>query len=501
MNIAAAEKKLFSGTTHWVIQGGVFVPFTAIIPGQAITSVLRRQFPKLGAEKIAVVSTQNGLKSYWIYDEQEFEDKGYWCFRQPEYVQRVYRCWLERKREFYREISRLERLDITKQPSKEFRRFYHIYLREYSLPLITEYYSLGGDKFVRQLKRRYAEYKQLDSDIVIFTRAPKPSFLQRAELPLLELALGLEGKRLPRKMDEFRKQWPKQYRALEHIQRKFFWIYFDYRNTVPLTNDHFFQKLRSYIARPRTALRQRARELQRYQKHTITLQRKAKNHTRLTTTEIKILRSIGFAGHWQDERKQANLIANYWCQKFISVFAKQLGYTRTEIWHLTPDELFAVYRGRRVASAELKRRKNGCLYYAFTNGAEGIVSGQQYERIWKRISGMNVPANTTVLHGIGASPGVLRGIIRKIETPSKHGKNLRPGEILLTYMTRPDFVPYMHKAGAIVTDEGGLTSHAAIIARELKIPCVVGTRMAMRVLKDGDLVEIDAANGLVRKIR
>ncbi|MFA5107050.1 MAG: PEP-utilizing enzyme [Patescibacteria group bacterium] len=501
MNIATAEKKLFSGTTHWVIQGGVFVPFTAIAPGQAITSVLYRQFPKLGAEKIAVVSTQNGLKSYWIYDEQEFEDKGYWCFRHPEYVGRVYQRWLGHKQTFYREISRLERLDITKQPLNEFRRFYQVYLREYSLPLITEYYSLGGDKFVRQLKQRYSGYSRLDSDIVIFTRTPKKSFLQRAELAQLKLALEMKGKRLPRRIDEFRKQWPKQYPALEHIQRTFFWIYFDYRNTVPLTRDYFYQKLRTSVARPPKSLRQRTRELEHYRDDTITMQLKAKRHTRLTTTEIKILRSIGFAGHWQDERKQANLIANYWCQKFISVFAKQLGHTRTEIWHLRPAELFAAYRRRRVASAELKRRKRGCLYYTFTNGAEGMVSGRQYERIWKRISDMNVPANATVLRGIGASPGILRGIIRKIETPSKHGKNLRPGEILLTYMTRPDFVPYMHKAGAIVTDEGGLTSHAAIIARELKIPCVVGTRVAMRVLKDGDLVEIDAANGLVRKIR
>lgn len=67
-------------------------------------------------------------------------------------------------------------------------------------------------------------------------------------------------------------------------------------------------------------------------------------------------------------------------------------------------------------------------------------------------------------------------------------------------MTRPDYVPLMHKAGAIVTDEGGLTSHAAIIARELKVPCVVGTRLAMRVLKNGDRVEVDAINGVIKVI-
>jgi pyruvate, water dikinase len=67
-------------------------------------------------------------------------------------------------------------------------------------------------------------------------------------------------------------------------------------------------------------------------------------------------------------------------------------------------------------------------------------------------------------------------------------------------MTTPDFVPIMGKAGAIITDEGGITCHAAIVSREMKIPCVVGTEIATKVLKDGDLVEVDADNGVVRKV-
>ena len=67
-------------------------------------------------------------------------------------------------------------------------------------------------------------------------------------------------------------------------------------------------------------------------------------------------------------------------------------------------------------------------------------------------------------------------------------------------MTRPEFVPIMKKAAAIVTDEGGITCHAAIISRELGVPCVVGTKIATKVLKDNDFVEIRATHGLVRKL-
>lgn len=67
-------------------------------------------------------------------------------------------------------------------------------------------------------------------------------------------------------------------------------------------------------------------------------------------------------------------------------------------------------------------------------------------------------------------------------------------------MTSPDFVPLMKKAKAIVTDEGGLSCHAAIVSREMGLPCVIGTKNATKVFKDGDMIEVDANKGFVRKI-
>ena len=78
---------------------------------------------------------------------------------------------------------------------------------------------------------------------------------------------------------------------------------------------------------------------------------------------------------------------------------------------------------------------------------------------------------------------------------------MQKGEILVASMTRPEYVPAMKKAVAIVTDEGGLMSHAAIVSRELGIPCIVGTKIATSTLKTGDIVEVDADKGIVRKIK
>lgn len=104
------------------------------------------------------------------------------------------------------------------------------------------------------------------------------------------------------------------------------------------------------------------------------------------------------------------------------------------------------------------------------------------------------------LKGQVACPGKVRGevqiLMRAEEVP-----NFVPGRILVSSMTVPTFLPAMHKASAFVTDEGGITCHAAIVAREMKKPCVIGTKIATKVLKNGDMVEVDADNGVVKIIK
>ena len=101
-----------------------------------------------------------------------------------------------------------------------------------------------------------------------------------------------------------------------------------------------------------------------------------------------------------------------------------------------------------------------------------------------------------LIHGLRASPGVAVGRVRVIKEISG-ADALEPGEILVAPMTSPDWVPLMRRAAALVTDAGGMTSHAAIVSREMGLPCIVGTREATSVLQDGMLVTVDATNGSV----
>ena len=101
-----------------------------------------------------------------------------------------------------------------------------------------------------------------------------------------------------------------------------------------------------------------------------------------------------------------------------------------------------------------------------------------------------------ILRGLGAGPGRATGAARVLRSTDEADK-IKAGEILVTTMTAPDWVPIMRRAAAIVTDAGGMTSHAAIVSRELGIPCIVGTKDATKVLKDGMVVTVDARAGTV----
>ena len=93
--------------------------------------------------------------------------------------------------------------------------------------------------------------------------------------------------------------------------------------------------------------------------------------------------------------------------------------------------------------------------------------------------------------------GTKTGPVRVIMNVGELSK-MKKGDILVCPMTNPDYIPAVHLAGAIVTDEGGILCHAAIISREFQIPCIIGTKVATQVLHDGDLVEVDADHGVVR---
>src|SRR2546427_4661387 len=132
--------------------------------------------------------------------------------------------------------------------------------------------------------------------------------------------------------------------------------------------------------------------------------------------------------------------------------------------------------------------EDGTIYLLQTRPVTVLAKQEQ--------DGGGTPGREADLKGLGASPGVASGKARLILSPGELSR-VQSGEILVTRMTTPDYVPAMMKAAGIVTDEGGMTSHAAIVSRELGVPCVVGTGRATKALTRDTLLTVDGTKGLV----
>jgi len=145
----------------------------------------------------------------------------------------------------------------------------------------------------------------------------------------------------------------------------------------------------------------------------------------------------------------------------------------------------------------LKEREKHYIYYNFK-----IYTKITFEEFIKSAGNLEVkedevPEGLKEITGQTAMGGKVTGPVRilhkKAEIP-----DLQDGEVLVASMTTPDYLPAMNKAIAFITNEGGVTCHAAIVAREIGKPCIIGTKIATKALKTGDMVEVDADNGIVR---
>lgn len=165
---------------------------------------------------------------------------------------------------------------------------------------------------------------------------------------------------------------------------------------------------------------------------------------------------------------------------------------------LTQQELESyLQEGELPPEAQLKRRFQKSVLY-FENDQVNLLLGNDVDKIDTELAKQS-SQNKKEVRGISAYPGRAIGKARIVADP--HGvKVFNQGDILVTGMTRPEFLPLIKKAAAIVTDVGGVLCHAAITARELKIPCVVGTTVATKTLKNGQRVLVNADKGTVKVI-
>ncbi len=206
----------------------------------------------------------------------------------------------------------------------------------------------------------------------------------------------------------------------------------------------------------------------------------------------------------QDDRKMQNSKICYYINDIIMKnLSKLLNIDLKSIRYLDDDllENFIKEKNDKKLKNVLKNRSEFCIQFTDERGNNIFYEGKKAKSLLKKEEiDLDVNKNVDTIKGQIANSGKVTGRARILKS-SSNVKDFKRGNIIVTGMTTPDFAPLIKKSVAIVTDEGGLTCHAAIISRELGKPCIIGTKIATKIIKTGDLIEVDASRGTVRIIK
>jgi len=207
----------------------------------------------------------------------------------------------------------------------------------------------------------------------------------------------------------------------------------------------------------------------------------------LSDEQIAVIRMFRELIFYRDERKEYVLKTNHYIEKIHQFLAKHFSISEKLA------SLIALSDLDNFNLEDVKARENIVMY----TSDDKLTTGEKATAVYNELVA-TFPKKEDFIKGQVAYPGDVSGTVRVVMGESHFGK-LEEGDILVAPMTRPEYIPIIRRAKAIITDEGGVTCHASIVSRELRIPCVVGTKIATRIFSDGDNISIK--EGVIRRVK
>lgn len=433
--------------------------------------------------------------------------------KNPRPLDKIVSRWQPLRRRLLSAQRATERANLRKTENKILYKLYNnllsAYIEEYTPAMVVEAFEpYTTDVFYPKLASFSKEIKQ---HLKLLEQATFKSFITSHQTELLRLALAagrdnslraalLDGRPTEEKLESLEFSNLRFYKLLIECQRKYFWLSNNYRDDIVLSPAHFLNLIIAELKDKNVD--QIKAEIVKISASVAKL-KKEKIKARKNLIKIGIPRDIPAfyellekIGPWHDERKRLMLLSSHYMTMLLGEIGRRFGYSLFEMHYFQPQEIKALLlNNKKIDKRVLVGRRDICVWIS-AKGKEYLFSGKEAKDIMQTVEGGRNLALHEVITGLPAAAGVVQGKVRIVLDAQDN--QFKDGEVLVTTMTRPEFVPLMKRAVAIVTDEGGLTCHAAIISRELGIPCVVGTRTATRELEDGDLVEVRAHRGEIK---
>lgn len=339
------------------------------------------------------------------------------------------------------------------------------------------------------IRARIGPEKDLDQIVATLTAPSIPTYANEEEIALKKIAQEVHG--TFRTLAAFRRYVRGHrglYKRLVFHAARYYWVENSYFSKV-LTVDFFINKL--YL------LQKKRVEGTTVSAFRHNRQVKARLLRRLNDPVLdRVIRMSELMTHVQDSRKMGVIRFCHFLHIIFGHMAARTGLDPKDFHNIIEPELHDVFLERKIDRKMLLRRRRKNFAYGTPFGYVVYGASEMERYVDEKQFQPDLGARDSI-QGASAYSGKVTGIARLIRN-AHQAQTFHTGDILVTNNTTPEFVPLMKRAGAVVTDQGGITCHAAIISRELGIPCIIGTKIATKVLKDGDMVEVDAERGIVR---
>ncbi len=311
------------------------------------------------------------------------------------------------------------------------------------------------------------------------------TYLNRETQELLEIAIKYtDGKKVENKLELHREKY--EWLGTGHAGKK----------VLPLD---FFKKRMLELVKEHPDLHSELQRLQHRQSEVLARKKELIQKYHFDKEMLILVHISDEIGPLHDLRKELFVKSIYYADDVREHLGLKTGYTLPELQLFELKELMILKEGKKLNPEEIRRRQEFYMLDVDTTKKMFVIRSGKEAMKYTQEFAVNY-GDAHELSGMTASPGKIRGMV-KIVFGLKDFSKINTGDILVTGMTRPEMMPVIKKAGAIITDEGGLLCHAAIVAREFKIPCIIGTQIATKILKDGDFVEINTDTGTVTLLR
>ncbi len=287
-------------------------------------------------------------------------------------------------------------------------------------------------------------------------------------------------------------------RAAGKHKQAYDWLEFHYSGPTILSKEYFIELLTSEIKQGISG-KEKLKELRDKKKKLTLNQNKISNELGLSEKErywINIAKTFMFL---KALRKDIIFQASRLSDPLIREIGKRFKFTPDQVRYITVEEVKKGLAGNKINVSLINKRMKHSVWI-FDNEKIKVFIDKEAKKYSKRIIEEKIEEEISEFKGTPACIGRVRGVAKIIFSADDMGK-MNKGDILVSFATNPNLLSAMKKAGAIITDEGGITCHAAIVSRELNIPCIIGTKIATKVLKDGDEVEVDAERGVIKILK